>query len=282
MRTTSELSTLAARGVLLLVGVLLAGCGGAQGGTARSAAAPHGPAVVGAKQRAGHAAVVRATAEPPRHPQLKISAARASDPVSMHAAEAFARAVNLTPSDVPGAVAHKRERHSKSPRQKQRERRAFASCLGVQPAHKIVTVKSPQLDRGVGIEGETFTSSITVVAHPPEAEREIDAVQRFHDRPCLQRLLLASSHGRVRLGAVHISLLHTQVFGATASAGLRVEVMFRTTRGISVPFYTDVLAFALGSAEIQLEAFSVAQPVAPTTEQQLLSLLAARARAHPL
>src|SRR5580704_11931780 len=176
MRTSSEPSALAARGALLAVSVLLAGCGGAQGGTAGSTASPHGPAAVGAKQAAERAAVVKAATESPRRSQLRISAARASGPVSMADAEAFARAVNLTPSDVPGAVAHKRVTHSQSTRQRQRERRAFASCLGVQHAHEIVNVKSPQLDRGAGIEAESFTSSVTVVEHPPEAEREIDAV----------------------------------------------------------------------------------------------------------
>jgi hypothetical protein len=277
-------------GALLAVGAPLAGCGGAhggstggaQGGSTGGAAAPPSAVAGGGKRPPGHAAVAKTVKAPPRRLHLTISAAPASGPVSVAAAEAFAHAVNLTVSDIPGALARKRESHS----EKQREKRAFASCLGVQSAHEVVDVKSPQLDRGTGIEGESFTSSVTVVKHPLEAEHEIEAVRHFDGQPCLGRLLrrslLDDSHGRARFGALHISSLHTQVLGAAASAGLRIEVTLRTARGRPVPFYTDELAFAIGPAEIQLGAFSVAQPVASTTEQQLLALLAQRARAHPL
>jgi hypothetical protein len=51
---------------------------------------------------------------------------------------------------------------------------------------------------------------------------------------------------------------------------------------VSVPIYVDVLGFAIGRAEVALTAMSVTQPVPASTEQELLTLLLARARAHPL
>ena len=292
MRATRAFSGFGARGALLAVSVLLAasallaGCGGSQGGSTGSATSPGSDAAGGGKRPAGRVAIMKTATEPTHRPRRGISAARASGPISVAAAEAFAHAINLTVSDIPGATARKRESHSESPREKQREKRALAKCLGAEPVHEIVDVKSPQLDRGVGIEGESFTSSVTVVAHPVEAEREIAAVRRFGGQPCLARLLrrrlLDKSLGRARLGPVRISLLHPRVAAAAASAGLRIEITLLTARGTSIPLYTDELAFALGCAEVQLGAYSVAQPVASTTEQELLSLLSQRARAHPL
>jgi hypothetical protein len=280
MRIACALRACAACIALLVVGALLGGCASARsGGSTAGAAAPGGALAHEGDLAARHVTPSGA----PRRRSLRLPAARASGPVSVAAAEAFAHSVNLSASDVPGADARKRKIHS-GPRARAREKRALAECLGIQPVHEIVDVKSPQLDRGAGIEGESFTSSVTVVAHPAEATREIEAVRRFHGQPCLVRFLrrsvLEDSRGRTRLVALHISLLPTHVLGAAASAGLRVEVVFSAARGTRVAFYTDELAFAVGSAEVELGASSLAQPVASTTEQQLLSLLAQRARAY--
>ncbi len=258
---------------LLAASALLAGCGGAQGGSANSTGGSAGSVATGSPRR------------PPRG-IFATRATHASAPISVAAAESFAHAINLTAADVPGATARKHESYGESSRERHREKHAFAKCLGIQPTHEIVAVKSPRLDRGAGIEDESFTSSVTVVAHPFEAEREIMAVRRFGRRSCLARLLrrrlLGENLGRARFRGLRISVLRPRVGGATASAGLRIELMLLTARGRSIPLYTDELAFALGSAEIQLAAFSIAQPVASTTEQELLSLLSQRAHAHPL
>jgi hypothetical protein len=280
--TTRDLSRFATCGALLAVSALLAGCASTHGGSAGSGLAPRRAIAPATDRAARDTTVVKAPTGSPRGLPAGASIAHASRPVSLATAETFAHAVNLTAADVPGAVARQRESHG----ERQREKRALAKCFGVQPAHEVLDVKSPALDRGRGIEGESFTSSVTVVEHPLEAEREIDAVQRFAGRPCLahilRRSLLRDSHGRTRLQALRISPLHTQVVDTTASTGLRIEATFRTARGTPVAFYTDELAFAVGSAEVALGAFSVAQPIAPSVEQQLLSLLAQRARAHPL
>jgi hypothetical protein len=252
---------------VLAVSAPLGGCGSARSGGSTGRAAAPSRAPIGAARRRS----------------LAVPVARTSGPVSVAAAVAFARAVNLTASDVPGADARKRERHS-GPRARQREKRALAKCLGIQPVHEIVDVKSPQLDRGTGIEGESFTSSVTVVERTAEAAREIEAVRRFHGGPCLVNFLRRSLHedssGRTRLIALHVSQLPIHVVDTAASGGLRIEVVLRTARRARFALYTDELAFAVGPAEVELGAFSVAQPVAATTEQQLLSLLAQRARAY--
>lgn len=58
------------------------------------------------------------------------------------------------------------------------------------------------------------------------------------------------------------------------------EELFDLTRtGRLIPIYTDEIGFVLGPAEIGLEATSIVQPVAATTEAQLASLLLERAKA---
>jgi hypothetical protein len=57
---------------------------------------------------------------------------------------------------------------------------------------------------------------------------------------------------------------------------------FQPYNEVSVPLYVDVVAFALGPAQVAMSAASITQPVPAATERQLLALLLARAKAHPL
>ena len=51
---------------------------------------------------------------------------------------------------------------------------------------------------------------------------------------------------------------------------------------VSVPIYVDMLAFAVGHGAVELTAASVTQAVPAATEEELLALLLARAKAHSI
>jgi hypothetical protein len=289
MKTSSAFGVVAARGAPLVVCALLAGCGGIQGGSAGRAPAPPSAALGNTQRLAPHAAVIKGATRAPRRRPLETPAARASGPITIAAADAFAHAVNLTASDVPGASAHRRESHGESRRERRQAKQAIAKCLGVEHAHEIADVRSPELERGAGIEHEWLTSSVTVFAHAAEVEREFVNFKRPRGRACLARRLqglvrarYGGGLGRAHLGPVRITWLHPTVPGAVVSAGLRVAITIVTARGATVALYVDQCGFALGSAEVEFTASSYVQPLASSVEQQLLSLLLARAYAHEL
>jgi hypothetical protein len=67
----------------------------------------------------------------------------------------------------------------------------------------------------------------------------------------------------------------------SAALGIRATVALNIPYNeVSVPIYLDMFAFAVGHGEVSLTAVSITQPVPRVTEQELLALLLARARAH--
>ena len=70
---------------------------------------------------------------------------------------------------------------------------------------------------------------------------------------------------------------------ADAAAGIRIGAALSIEfNEVSVPIYVDVVAFALGPAQVAMSAASITQPLPAATEDQVLALLLARAKAHPL
>jgi len=254
-------------GLLCGASALLSACGGGQagssaGGSVRSAGAARDPA-----------AVVGSPSGSAAHP-----------PPSRARAIAFARAVNLSASDIPGAsIAPRRATASDA-----RERREYRACeRSVDQGHHLVDDSSRELKRGQELETEEISSGVTVLADERALAREFSELGRAALRECLARALTRNfSEKAVRdahWGRVTITRLPVDAPGASATIGLRILVMLNFPFSeVSVPIYVDVLGFAMGPAEVALSATSVTQPVPAATERELLALLLARARAHPL
>jgi hypothetical protein len=192
---------------------------------------------------------------------------------------AFGHDVNLTVADVPGTVASPRKRHAKK-----RQDREFAQCAGVQPVHEIAEVKSSYLTRGQGVTAETFSSSVTVSSNASPAFKAFAAARGAKVRACMTRIarrsLLGETFGGLRYANVSFGVLPIRVPAARESLGLRFTTTVLARTGRSIPVYTDEIGFVLGPAEIGLEDTSILQPVATTTEEQLLSLLVERVKAR--
>jgi hypothetical protein len=262
--------TLAAFSSLLAVGVV-AGCGGGHGGDLAAASVR------------SHGASTTATARP-------VSSAakpQASLPITKAQAVVFAYAVNLTAADIPEATAVPGDSEGD---QRRREQRELTRCVGVEAArheHDIAQVDSPRLRRGRGLAREEMISTIAVLSNPRSAVKEIASLHTARGRACVVRVIRSQPAGKntgwVRSARIVVSSLPAHARGAEASVGFRVEATLplRRTRA-PIPYYQDEYTFVLGPAAITLQTASFIQPVADVTEQQLLSLLLGRARAHVL
>jgi hypothetical protein len=199
---------------------------------------------------------------------------------------AFADAVNLSAGDIPEASVEKKHGAAATAS----ERRASQACerrASRRNPHTIAEASSPKLKRGQELEIERVTSSVSVLGSAQAVARQFALLSSPPVRACLARVLAHSLDDRrireAHWGHVSISRLPVDAPGTSATVGLRVltplELPFSE---VTVPFYEDVLGFAIGRAQVVLVAASATQPVPATTEQELLSLLLARARAHPL
>jgi hypothetical protein len=153
--------------------------------------------------------------------------------------------------------------------------------------HSLAEASSRKLKRGQELEIEQLRSSVTVLSDERAVARQFAMLATPALRECGARVLTRNLDDkpfrRARWGRVTVSRLPVHAPGSTATIGIRiVATLSFPFSEISVPIYVDVLGFAMGRAEVALTATSATQPVPATTEQELLALLLARARAHPL
>jgi hypothetical protein len=249
--------------------MLLAACGGSQAHPASSAPDPSGGVSHDASGSVKSSGVAVASRTPTRAQAL-----------------AFARAVNLSVGDIPEASVEAKRAHSSDAREGI-EAHACERLKGWGHSHTIAEASSPKLRRGQELEVERITSSVSVLSNERAVARQFALLSSPALRECAARALTRSlddkSISNARWGRVTVSKLPVSAPGATAKVGIRIVAALNFAFSeVSVPIYVDVLGFSLGRAEVALTALSATQPVPATTEQELLALLLARARADPL
>jgi hypothetical protein len=254
---------------IVAIAVLLGGCGG-------SGAVP---ASGGLHQGSGSTVGTQAGSAPGGE---GASASRAAPTGAQ--ARAFAGAVNLSAAEIPEAVlAPRRSRASDA-----QEEREFHTCedrgIHLKP---IFESSSPRLTRGRELEVEQFSSTVSVVASAGAIAHAFGVLGSASVRECLGRALTRNFSTKAvreaRWGQFTLSRLPVKVPGASATLGIRATVALNIPENeVSVPIYVDMLAFAVGDGAVELTAISVTQPVPAATEQELLALLLARARAHSI
>jgi hypothetical protein len=242
-------------GMLVLLGVLASGCGGS--GSSSGTAA-----------RASRAASVEAR-------------------VTRSQSIAYARQVNLTAADVPGAVVSSSERETGAPSQESVE---FARCAGAaNPARRVADIKSATFKTGKRTEVTQLKSSVETMPNAALAAQDYDAARSPRGHACLVRLLprvLSGTTARAgRFGPATTSFLPDLLPAGQKSFGVRVTTSLTAIaagRQTRVPVYLDIFEILAGPAEVSLTATSVSQPARVATERRLLSLLYSRAQAHKL
>ena len=204
---------------------------------------------------------------------------RSRGPLTTARAKAFARAVNLTLADIPGAVV------SRHPEQSSAQTREDHCGAEGSSGQVIAEVDSPSFVRGAGLTRETISSGVAVGPSAAVAQAAIAFVASALGRACyaqiLRRHLARQSSGGVSVQSVGLTALHVSL--PVPSFGVRILATLRS-RGsrLSIRLYSDLLGFATGQSEVTFEASSLVQPEPRKTEEELLRLMLERARASAL
>jgi hypothetical protein len=199
---------------------------------------------------------------------------------------AFAQAVNLNVGEIPEASVESKP-STRSTATEQEEYRACDRSVGWSDAHMVAQASSPKLKRGQELEIELIRSSVAVVSSERTTDRQFALLASPVLRKCAARVLTRNLDDKpirdARWGRVTVTRLPVRAPGAAATVGIRVVAMLNIPfNEVSIPIYVDELGFAIGRAEVGLLAASATQPVPASTEQELVALLLARAKAHPL
>jgi hypothetical protein len=203
---------------------------------------------------------------------------------STQRALAFARAVNLTPADVPGFTASEKHPHN-SPREKQLEG-AMLRCAGVAGASKgVVEQSSKAFELKRSIIDFSVSSEVNVQPSARQASSALAAIRSAHVRGCFSRFIEQSFRGQrasgATIGPVSIQSGTPPAPGTTGGFGLRVTATFHV-RSVKVPVYLDFLGFVDGPSEVTLLSSGLLRPFPATVQQHLFALLLSRAKAHRL
>jgi uncharacterized protein YceK len=214
--------------------------------------------------------------------------AAASDSITKAQASAYARAVNLVASDMPGAEIIKPEKERGAPSQASVQ---VASCAGgVSPTRRVANIKSATFKLGRAGALAQVKSSVEAFPTAALATQNYTALRSARGRACIARLFPQLLEGKttasVRVGPITTSFLPSPLPVGQESFGVRVVSTFTgsslTGGEVRIPVYVDVYAILAGPAEINFSDSAVAHPVAPSTERRLLSLLYSRAQEHKL
>jgi hypothetical protein len=195
---------------------------------------------------------------------------------------AYVHAVNLTAADVPGFTVSS-SKESGTAKEKQLERELLR-CVGpAGSAGKLAQAGSKEFELSHGILQLSVSSEVSVSETPAMAARELTAIRSAHVRGCFAHylgLLLKGQHyGGAAVGPVSVLSGTPPAPGTTGGFGWRLTATL-TIRGLTVPFYLDILGFVYGQATVSLFSSGAVQPFPATAEQHLFTLLLHRAKVH--
>jgi hypothetical protein len=214
------------------------------------------------------------------------STARVAVPtVAKAQAVAYARAVNLRSEDLRGFSSLGSEAEVPGPGPYALE---YASCTGGEsPAHRITKIASPELSAGRGFDSRLVKSNIEVWPTAAIVTSNNARSKSAHGRACLVRYIEAVDRkinrerkGQMRIGPFAIRTMPNPLPGVTDGFQTRIdETRLHRNGAIFFHIYRDLLGFASGPAEVELEAIGFVHPVAARTEKQALRTLLVRATA---
>ena len=197
-------------------------------------------------------------------------------------ARSFARAVTLTVADLPGSSPAPARGASLA-----REREA-ARCGG-HPTLAVGGGQSPEFTRGQGLDHESLSSSVEVLADAGSVKSDLGYTESHAGLTCYAKVLSKSlqegngTDSHIRLLGVHLRKLKVNLSAGRAAVGVRITARVGLVGSrLAVALYVDALSLPYGPAELDLYTTSFVQPVPLRTQQELLSLMRARALLHRL
>lgn len=220
--------------------------------------------------------------KPASHPAA--SAPASPSQLTKAQATAFAGAVNLQAPDLPGMSQTKPE----SERSAQPAARQLARCDGgVNPDRRVAQVHSAVFTGTRRAKFERISSEVEVMPTAALIAEDNAAVRSQRGLKCVIRQLGQEAAGASskagRIGPIKISKLPSPLSGAGADGTFEYRIGTSITAGPrTIPMYIDLLGFLSGPAEVDMTAIGAPRPVPSAREARLLSVLLARAKAHPL
>jgi hypothetical protein len=260
---------LATISVLFASGGLISGCGSSGHATSTvraSSATTAKTATSGGASRSGSTPAPRSSTASLR--------ARAQ-------ARAFADAVNLRASDIPGFRRSSLDEHASGEKRAEKE---LLRCVGsVGASRGLVESGSGDFQHQASIISLSVSSEVSVAQTPALADKQLAAFRSGSVPKCLSHYFSSLLSGQRYQGA-KVSPVSTKqgsppAPGTTGSFGLRFTATV-TLHRIPIPLYIDILGFVKGSAEVSLFATGLPEPVPAHIEEHLFMLLLARAKRH--
>ncbi len=234
-----------------------------------------------------------ASTSSPHKPPVSNAHTGAVEPLTKANAIAFAHAVNLKPTDVPGFLATSRHEHEhETPAEKRLQRELMRCTSGALEAHgglAKASSKNFKLERG--ILRFSVNSEVSVTRTSAIAAKELMAIRSSHVRACLSHYLKLLLQNQFRGGeksrailnpnSISLSIAHgtPPAPGATGSFGWRITATI-TVHNVKLRFYIDILGFVNGRAEVSLFSSGVLRPFPAAIQEHLYWLLLKRAEAH--
>jgi hypothetical protein len=196
-------------------------------------------------------------------------------------AQKLAATLNLQASDLPGFTAAREHEHDTLVEKKLEHK--LARCMGGQAtSDALAEASSKSFEHHAQVLHLSVSSSVTIVATPAQATAELKAIRSDHARVCLtsfmRELLAKQTQGGASAKLVSISRGTPSAPGTSGTFAWRITGAF-TLHEVKVPFYIELVGFAHGQDEVQLLSFGLPVPFPASAEQQLFSLLVARANA---
>lgn len=214
----------------------------------------------------------------------------ASTALTRASATAYAHAVNLRATDVPGMSAGSSEGELPQTPSSRRSSSEFTHCFGgVSTNARLVKIHSPEFSAGHGAHAQLVESRIEVWPSAAIVAHNNAAYFSARGQRCFTRLLEATHRqlnklraGKLRYRPFRIATVGTPVPGASDGHLTAINEILTRKGHVGIHLYHDIFTFVVGPAEIELEAIGFSKPVPSATEERLLSLLVKRATAEQL
>jgi hypothetical protein len=212
------------------------------------------------------------------------ASAPAQSQPSAHAATAYALAVNLRRSDLPGFKVAAEDKHRTSS-EGALERKLFECVSGGHSQPALAEQATREYQRKVGVFEVGVSSGVNVAQSAAAADRELAKLRSSRTHGCLQDYLDAVLKGpafeKAPVQGVSISQGVPPSFGTTGSFAWRIKASFDLHR-VQIPFYVDVLGFVYGSARVTLISSGLPLPFPAGDQERLFGVLLSRAKTHKL
>lgn len=208
--------------------------------------------------------------------------ASANRPFTKTQAIAFAHAVNLRLTDVPGFRIVTEHEHDTAA--EKRLEHAMLRCVGfgaLASSRGVVEASSPSFERETNALDDGVHSEVSVVRSAQQAATELAAARSGRAGACLSHyldLLLKSQkyHGAT-VSPVAISQRIPPAPGTAGGFGWHIATAL-TLNKTTVAISFDIVGFVFGPAEVSLFTSGAPRPFPASTEEGLFSLLLTRAK----